>query len=98
MRIEIQNFYWVMKAFDDPLTPAWQIQVGKTAENMEEIQAQGGQLTVIQTCNMAQAAELGVTLDVISAVINESSLAECDMLRQQMHVLQNPPLDTGESA
>lgn len=81
MKTEVEHFYWVPSAQDNPGTPAWHLAVNLIAETMEEVEKLGGTNRLTRTLNIAQAKEIGIDLEAIFPKINASSIAEAEKLR-----------------
>ncbi|MCF4166465.1 hypothetical protein L2U69_12495 [Zavarzinia compransoris] len=78
MQIAIRSFLWVPSAYGEPGVPAFQVDVVETAETMEEAAAIGGLTRLRQALNVAQAADLGITIETIGAAFSTDLAAALD--------------------
>jgi hypothetical protein len=86
MKHTLKAFYWIPSAHggETPGQPAWHVDVAVQAESMDEVQQLGGKLEVDAQINMAQAAELGFTLEAIGEAFATDAAATADLLRAQL--------------
>ena len=82
MKKEIEHFYWVASAYNEPGKPAYHVQVFDVAETMEEVAELGGQAKRGRTLSATQAEQEGFDVKAIKEWISAEALAGFDAMRR----------------